>query len=100
MEAGVIATLIAAGVPVFLAIVGGIIWIVREFGKINSRLSLLGQSVKHLKDSPVYQDLFNPVRLNRSKDSRYGFSPINLKHNRLPLSGRREIHGKFTCPAR
>ena len=35
MEVGVIATLIAAGVPVLLAIVGGIIWIVREFGKVN-----------------------------------------------------------------
>ena len=60
MEAGVIATLIAAGIPVFLAIVGGIIWIVREFGKINSRLPLLEQSVKHLKDSPVYQGPVQP----------------------------------------
>ena len=59
MEAGVIATLIAARVPIFLAIVGGIIWIVREFGEINSGWSLLEQSVKHLKDSPVYQ---GPVR--------------------------------------
>ncbi len=43
METGVIATLIAAGVPIFLAIIGGIIWVVREFGKVNSRLSLLEQ---------------------------------------------------------
>ena len=65
MEAGVIATLIAAGVPVFLAIVGGIIWIVREFGKINSRLSLLEQSVKHLKDSPVYQGPVQPGQVEQ-----------------------------------
>ena len=60
MEAGVIATLIAAGVPVFLAIVGGIIWIVREFGKVNSRLSLLEQSVKRLEVSPIYKAPFQP----------------------------------------
>ena len=65
MEAGVIATLVAAGVPVFLAIVGGIIWIVREFGKINSRLSLLEQSVKHLKDSPVYQGPVQPGQVEQ-----------------------------------
>lgn len=65
MEAGVIATLIAAGVPVFLAVVGGIIWIVREFGKINSRLSLLEQSVKHLKDSPVYQGPVQPGQVEQ-----------------------------------
>ncbi|MXV74648.1 hypothetical protein F4Z99_10255 [Candidatus Poribacteria bacterium] len=65
MEAGVIVTLIAAGVPVFLAIVGGIIWIVREFGKINSRLSLLEQSVEHLKDSPVYQGPVQPGQVEQ-----------------------------------
>lgn len=65
MEAGVIATLVAAGVPVFLAIVGGIIWIVREFGKINSWLSLLEQSVKHLKDSPVYQGPVQPGQVEQ-----------------------------------
>ena len=58
MEAGVITTLIAAGVPIFLAIVGGIIWIVREFGKVNSRLFLLERSVKRLEDSPIYQSPF------------------------------------------
>ena len=60
MEAGVIATLIAAGVPIFLAIVGDIIWIVREFGKVNSRLSLLEQTVKRLEDSPIYKAAFQP----------------------------------------
>ena len=63
METGVIATLIAAGVPIFLAIVGGIIWIVREFGKINSRLSLLEQSVKRLENSPIYQGPVQPEQV-------------------------------------
>ncbi len=58
IEANVIVALLAAGVPVLLAIVGGIIWIVREFGRLNSRLSLLERSVKRLEDSPVYQTLF------------------------------------------
>ena len=58
IEANVIVALLAAGVPVLLAIVGGIIWIVREFGRLNSRLSLLEQSVKRLEDSPVYQTPF------------------------------------------
>jgi len=65
MEAGVIATLIAAGVPVFLAIVGGIIWVVREFGKVNSRLSLLEQSVKSLEDLPVYQGPVQPGQVEQ-----------------------------------
>ena len=60
MEAGVIATLIAAGVPILLAIVGGIIWVVREFGKVNARLSLLEQSVKRLEDVPIYQAPVQP----------------------------------------
>ena len=47
--------LLAAGVPVLLGIVGGIIWIVREFGKVNARLSLLERSVKRLEDFSVYQ---------------------------------------------
>lgn len=58
IEANVIVALLAAGVPVLLAIVGGIIWIVREFGRLNSRLSLLERSVKRLEDSPVYQTPF------------------------------------------
>ena len=65
MEVGVIATLIAAGVPVFLAIVGGIIWIVREFGKVNSRLSLLERSVKRLEDSPIYQVPVQPGQVEQ-----------------------------------
>ena len=85
MEAGVIATLIAAGVPILLAIVGGIIWVVREFGKVNSRLSLLERSVKRLEDSPIYQvPRSTQGKLNRLKDLRYGFSPRNLKRNLLP----------------
>lgn len=68
MEAGVIATLIAAGVPVFLAIVGGIIWIVREFGKVNSRLSLLERSVKRLEDSPIYKAPFQPGQFENIKE--------------------------------
>ena len=65
MEIGVIATLIAAGVPIFLAIVGGIIWIVREFGKVNSRLFLLERSVKRLENFPLYQV---PVRLGQDEN--------------------------------
>ena len=65
MEIGVIATLIAAGVPIFLAIVGGIIWIVREFGKVNSRLSLLERSVKRLEDSPIYQVPVQPGQVEQ-----------------------------------
>lgn len=60
IETSVIVTLLAAGVPVLLAIVGGIIWIVREFGKVNSRLSLLEQSIKRLEDSPIYKAPFQP----------------------------------------
>ncbi|MDE0397647.1 hypothetical protein F4054_10845 [Candidatus Poribacteria bacterium] len=60
MKTEVIIALIAAGVPVLLAVVGGIIWIVREFGKVNSRLSLLEQSVKRLEDSPIYKAPFQP----------------------------------------
>lgn len=65
MEIGVIATLIAAGVPILLAIVGGIIWIVREFGKVNSRLSLLERSVKRLEDSPIYQVPVQPGQVEQ-----------------------------------
>lgn len=55
MKTEVIIASLAAGVPVLLAVVGGIIWIVREFGKVNSRLSLLEQSVKRLEDSPIWK---------------------------------------------
>ncbi len=65
MKTEVIIALLAAGVPVLLAIVGGIIWIVREFRKVNSRLSLLEQSVKHLKDSPVYQGPVQPGQVEQ-----------------------------------
>ena len=65
METGVIVTLIAAGVPIFLAIIGGIIWVVREFGKVNSRLSLLEQSVKSLEDSPIYQGPVQPGQIEQ-----------------------------------
>lgn len=65
MEIGVIAALLAAGVPVFLAIVGGIIWIVREFGKVNARLSLLERSVKRLEDSPIYQVPVQPGQVEQ-----------------------------------
>ena len=68
MEVGVIATLIAAGVPVLLAIVGGIIWIVREFGKVNARLSLLEQTVKRLEDSPIYKMPFQPVQVENIEE--------------------------------
>ena len=60
IETSVIVAVLAAGVPILLAIVGGIIWIVREFGKVNSRLSLLEQSVKRLEDSPIYQAPVQP----------------------------------------
>lgn len=55
IETSVIAALLAAGVPLLLAVVGGIIWIVREFGKVNSRLSLLERNVKRLEDDAIYQ---------------------------------------------
>lgn len=60
VETSVLAALLAAGVPILLAIVGGIIWTVREFGKINSRLSLLERNVKRLEDSPIYNAPFQP----------------------------------------
>ena len=55
IETSVLVALLAAGVPILLGIVGGIIWIVREFGKVNARLSLLERSVKRLEDFSVYQ---------------------------------------------
>ena len=63
MKTEIIIALLAAGVPIFLAIVGGIIWIVREFGKVNSRLSLLERSVKRLEDSPIYQAPIQPTQI-------------------------------------
>ena len=60
MKTEVIIALLAAGVPVLLAIVGGIICIVQEFGKVNSRLSLLEQTVKRLEDSTIYKAPFQP----------------------------------------
>ena len=65
IETGVIVALLAAGVPLLLAIVGGIIWIVREFGKVNSRLSLLERSVKRLEDAPIYQAPVQPDRIEK-----------------------------------
>lgn len=63
MKTEIIIALLAAGVPIFLAIVGGIIWIVREFGKINARLSILERSVKRLEDSPIYQAPIQPTQI-------------------------------------
>lgn len=63
MKTEIIIALLAAGVPIFLAIVGGIIWIVREFGKVNSRLSLLERGVKRLEDSPIYQAPIQPTQI-------------------------------------
>ena len=63
MKTEIIIALLAAGVPIFLAIVGGIIWIVREVGKINARLSLLERSVKRLEDSPIYQAPIQPTQI-------------------------------------
>ncbi len=65
IEANVIVALLAAGVPVLLAIVGGIIWIVREFGKINSRLSLIERSMKRLEDMPIYQAPVQPGQVEK-----------------------------------
>lgn len=65
IEANVIVALLAAGVPVLLAIVGGIIWIVREFGRVNSRLSLLERSVRRLEDPPIYQVPLQPDQVER-----------------------------------
>jgi uncharacterized ion transporter superfamily protein YfcC len=65
MKTEVIIALLAAGIPVFLAIVGGIIWVVREFGKVNSRLSLLERSVKPLEDSPIYQVPVQPGQVEQ-----------------------------------
>ncbi len=64
IETRVIVALLAAGVPVLLGIVGGIIWIVREFGKVNARLSLLERSVKHLEDFSIYQ---TPVKTDQTE---------------------------------
>ena len=63
MKTEIIIALLAAGVPILLAVVGGIIWIVREFGKVNSRLSLLKRSVKRLEDSPIYQAPIQPAQI-------------------------------------
>ena len=62
IETSIIVALLAAGVPVLLGIVGGIIWIVREFGKVNARLSLLERSVKRLEDFSIYQ---TPVKTDQ-----------------------------------
>jgi uncharacterized ion transporter superfamily protein YfcC len=64
METSVIVALLAAGVPVLLGIVGGIIWIVREFGKVNALLSLLERSVKRLEDFSIYQ---TPVKTDQTE---------------------------------
>lgn len=40
---------IGAATALLLAIIGGIIWIVREFGKSDKRVSLLEQKVEHLE---------------------------------------------------
>ena len=64
IETSVIVALLAAGVPVLLGIVGGIIWIVREFGKMNARLSLLERSVKRLEDFSIYQ---TPVKTDQTE---------------------------------
>ena len=64
METSVIVALLAAGVPVLLGIVGGIIWIFREFGKVNARLSLLERSVKRLEDFSIYQ---TPVKTDQTE---------------------------------
>lgn len=56
----IVEVLLKVGLPILLPIMGGIIWIVREFGKVNTRLSLLEQSVKRLEDSPVYKAPFQP----------------------------------------
>ena len=65
METSVIAALLAAGVPVLLAIVGGIIWIVREFGKVNARLALLERNVKRLEDFSTYETPVQPDQVER-----------------------------------
>ncbi|MCG9131389.1 hypothetical protein J5I95_06870 [Candidatus Poribacteria bacterium] len=64
IETSVIVALLAAGVPVLLGIVGGIIWIVREFGKVNALLSLLERSVKRLEDFSIYQ---TPVKTDQTE---------------------------------
>lgn len=64
IETSVIVALLAAGAPVLLGIVGGIIWIVREFGKVNTRLSLLERSVKRLEDFSIYQ---TPVKTDQTE---------------------------------
>ena len=68
MKTEVIIALLAAGVPVLLAIVGGIIWIVREFGKVNSRLSLLEQTVKRLEDLTIYKAPFQPGQVENIEE--------------------------------
>ena len=65
IETSVIAALLAAGVPVLLGIVGGIIWIVREFGKVNARLALLERSVKRLEDFSIYQAPVQPDQVEK-----------------------------------
>lgn len=65
IETSVLVALLAAGVPVLLGIVGGIIWIVREFGKVNARLSLLERSVKRLEDFSIYQTPVQPDQVEK-----------------------------------
>lgn len=64
IETNVIVALLAAGVPILLGIVGGIIWIVREFGKVNARLPLLERSMKRLEDFSIYQ---TPVKTDQTE---------------------------------
>ena len=65
IETSVIAALLAAGIPLLIAVVGGIIWIVREFGRVNSRLSLLERSLKRLEDAPIYQTPVQPDQVEK-----------------------------------
>ena len=67
----IIGATIGASVTLLLAIIGGIIWIVRKFGEIekdlglfketvDKRFSLLEQRVKYLEERPIYKTPVEP----------------------------------------
>ena len=67
----IIGATIGISVTLLLAVIGGIIWIVRKFGevekdlglfkeKVDKRFSLLEQRVKYLEEHPIYKTPVKP----------------------------------------
>ena len=67
----IIGSTIGISVTLLLAIIGGIIWVVRKFGEVekdlalfketmDKRFSLLEQRVKYLEERPIYKTPVKP----------------------------------------